>query len=182
MATGTITDTNRGASPHTPRPTKKQFLKPNQRKSEMEMQTQTKTQTIFQEVGEVMRETFGEPIHMYTREQAIDDGVLVDVTETATEAGFRVPVAMTRTAWADCVEWSDADSKRQTHQDEAGRLWDVLWMAMVAARRGSGRQSLQFQFYRVPRGGRGTRPRLVELVAHIGAGEPVITIMQPGED
>lgn len=144
----------------------------------MEMQTQTQTLSM-------MRETFGEPIHTYTREQAIDDGMLVDVTETATEAGFRIPVAMTRAAWADCVEWSDVDSKRQTHQNEAGRLWDVLWMAMNAARRGGGRQSLQFQFYRVPRGGRGTRPRLVELVAHIGAGdlgEPVITIMQPNED
>lgn len=132
-----------------------------------------------------LAEIFGEPIHTYTREQAIDDGVLVDVSVIATEAGFRVPVAMTRAAWADCVEWSDVDSKRQTYQDEAGRLWDVLWMAMNAARRGAGRQSLQFQFYRVPRGGRGTRPRLVELVASVGAGdqgEPVITIMLPGED
>jgi hypothetical protein len=151
----------------------------------MEMQTQTQTQTLFQEVSAMMRETFGEPIHTYTREQAIDDGLLVDVTETAAEAGFRIPVAMTRAAWADCVEWSETDSKRQTYQDEAGRLWDVLWMAMNAARRGGGRQSLQFQLYRVPRGGRGTRPRLVELVASIGPGglgEPVITIMQPGED
>jgi hypothetical protein len=151
----------------------------------MEMQTQTQTQTLFQEVSAMMRETFGEPIHTYTREQAIDDGLLVDVTETAAEAGFRIPVAMTRAAWADCVEWSETDSKRQTYQDEAGRLWDVLWMAMNAARRGGGRQSLQFQFYRVPRGGRGTRPRLVELVASIGPGdldEPVVTIMQPNED
>lgn len=152
----------------------------------MEMQTQTQTQTLFQEVNAAMNKIFGEPIHTYTREQAIDDGLLVDVSETAKEAGFRFPVAITRAAFADCVEWSDVDSKRQTHQDEAGRLWDVLWMAMIAARRGGDRQTLQFQLYRVPRGGRGTRPRLVELVAHIGAGdlggEPVITIMLPGED
>lgn len=136
-------------------------------------------------VRQGLAEIFGEPIHKYTRAQAIDDGMLVDVSEVAKEAGFRTPVAMTCAAWADCVEWSDTDSKRQTYQDEAGRLWDVLWMAMNAARRGGGRQSLQFQIYRVPRGGRGTRPRLVELVAHIGAGdlgEPVITIMQPNED
>lgn len=136
-------------------------------------------------VQQGLAEIFGEPIHTCTRAQAIDDGGLVDVTETAREAGFRIPVAMTRGAWADCVEWSETDSKRQTYQDEAGRLWDVLWMAMNAARRGGGRQSLQFKIYRVPRGGRGTRPRLAELVAHIGAGdlgEPVITIMQPNED
>lgn len=136
-------------------------------------------------VRQGLAEIFGEPIHTYTREQAIGDGMLVDVSETAKEAGFTIPVAMTRAAWLDCVEWSDTDSKRQTHQDEAGRLWDVLSMALHAARRGGGRQSLQFQFYRVPRGGRGTRPRLVELVAHIGAGdlgEPVITLLLPGED
>jgi hypothetical protein len=36
-------------------------------------------------------------IHMYTREQAIADGQLVDVSETpeAKEAGFRIPVCLT---------------------------------------------------------------------------------------
>lgn len=192
MATGTITDTNRGASPHTPRPTKKQAE--NQRRSEMKTTTLNPASDFLRNldpdnlppvVQQGLAEIFGEPIHTYTRAQAIDDGGLVDVTETAREAGFRIPVAMTRAAWADCVEWSETDSKRQTYQDEAGRLWDVLWMAMNAARRSGGRQSLQFKIYRVPRGGRGTRPRLAELVAHIGAGdlgEPVITIMQPNED
>lgn len=39
--------------------------------------------------------------------------------------------------------------------------------------------------YRVPRGGRGKRARLVTLKLHIGPsdqGEPVVTIMQPNED
>lgn len=132
----------------------------------------------------VVEEIFGEPISIYTRRQALDDGVLVDVSELAKEAGFRFPVALTRAAWGDCVEWSEADSKRQTYQNEAGRLWDVLWMASVAARRNSGSE-LRFQLYRVPRGGRGVRPRLVTLVMLCGPGdegEPVITIMLPGED
>lgn len=30
-------------------------------------------------------------VHAYTRAEAIEDGVLVDVSETAREAGFRVP-------------------------------------------------------------------------------------------
>jgi hypothetical protein len=47
---------------------------------------------------------WGEPIHVYTRAQAIADGTLVDLT-TATDdkgqrlceqAGFKVPVAITR--------------------------------------------------------------------------------------
>lgn len=132
-----------------------------------------------------MNEIFGEVIYSYTRKQAIEDGQLICVTEVAKEAGFRIPVAITRAAWVDCVEWNETDSRRQTYQDEAGRLWDVLWMAMNAARRGAGTQRLVFAFYRVPRGGRGVRSRLVKLVAHIGPGDdgdPVITISLPGED
>lgn len=132
-----------------------------------------------------MNESFGEMIYSYTRKQAIEDGHLIDVSELASEAGFRVPVAVTRAAWADCVEWGEADSSSQTYQDETGRLWDVLWMAMNAARRGAGAQRLVFQLYRVPRGGRAVRPRLVKLVLHIGpgdSGEPVITILLSGED
>ena len=130
------------------------------------------------------RSVFGEAISTYTRAQAIEDGVLVDVSSMAKEAGFKFPVAITRAAWADCVEWSNEDNKRQTYQDEAERLWDVLYMASVAARRSSG-SDLRFQLYRVPRGGRGVRSRLVVLQMHCGPGdegEPVITIGLPGED
>lgn len=136
-------------------------------------------------VAPALAEIFGEPIHTYTRAQAIADGVLIDVTETAREAGFRLPVALTRAAWADCVEWTDADSLRQTHQDEAGRLWDVLWMTLVCSRIAPGKSRALVGLHRVPRGGRGTRPRAARLVAQIGPGddgEPVLTIMQPDED
>lgn len=128
---------------------------------------------------------FGEAIYRYTRAQALADGVLIDVTETAQEAGFRLPVALTSAAWHQTVEWTDADSRRQTPQDEAGRLWDVLWMAYLAARRASGSCRVQFQLLAVPRGGAARRPRLMVLTMQIGAGdggEPVITIMLPNED
>lgn len=129
------------------------------------------------------QELFGEPIYSYSRSQAIEDGMLADISSTATRAGFSCPVAITRAAWEDCVEWSEADSKRQTHQDEAGRLWDVVWMAGQAARRG-GMETL-FQLYRVPRGGHGCRPRLTTLKMLAGPGdqgELVITILMPNED
>ena len=35
--------------------------------------------------------------------EALEDGVLVDVTKTAKEAGFRIPVAITRATWAEDV-------------------------------------------------------------------------------
>ncbi len=128
---------------------------------------------------------FGAPISAYTREQAIEDGVLVDVSTAAREAGFSVPIALTRAAWEECVAWTDADSRRQTTQDEAGRLWDVLWMARIPAQRAGGRSALRYQLYRVPRGGRGVTPRLTTLKMVCGPGdqgEPVITIMLPDED
>jgi len=130
-----------------------------------------------------LAEFFGEPISKYTRLQAIDDGVLIDVSQMAMEAGFVTPVALTRAAWEDCVAWSDADNQRQTYQDEGGRLWDLLYTASLAARRGG--QEIRYQFYRVPRGGKGIKPRLVALKAICGTGddgEPVVTIMRPEED
>jgi len=35
----------------------------------------------------------------YTRDQAIEDGFLVDVSDMAREAGFKWPVAVTRRVW-----------------------------------------------------------------------------------
>jgi hypothetical protein len=129
--------------------------------------------------------TAADIIYTYSREQALEDGLLVDVSDTAREAGFTVPVAITRAAWADCVEWNkETDSRKDTIQDEAGRLWDVVYMARLAARgRGENPRRL-FDLYRVPVVGRGVRPRRVTLALHIGpgdCGEPVVTIMLPSE-
>ncbi|WP_199821072.1 DUF6573 family protein [Streptomyces fulvoviolaceus] len=84
------------------------------------------------------------------------------------------------------MAWSDRDSNRQTPQDERGRLWDVLFMSRAAIRRsGGGGGEVTVDLRRVPRNGRDRQARRVQLVCAIGPGdhgEPVITIMQPGED
>jgi hypothetical protein len=128
-----------------------------------------------------MREQF-EIIFAYSRAQAIADGVLVDVSETAREAGFRVPVVLTSGVWGECVAWGD---REPGIQDEAGRLWDVLWLAAHAARgaRNSGADRTTFELMVVPRGGR--RPERKSLVLHVGPGdlgEAVMTLMLPNED
>jgi hypothetical protein len=52
-----------------------------------------------------LTEFFGEPLSVYTRDQAVKDGVLVDVTAWASSGpngmmgGFRVPVAVTKALW-----------------------------------------------------------------------------------
>lgn len=129
---------------------------------------------------------FGNVISTYTRAQAIEDGVLVDAGTMAKEAGFKWPVVLTSAAWADCVAWTDDDSQKQVHQDQSGRLWDVLYMAShgIRTRKDSG-DRLLFQLYRVSRDGFSTGSVLVTLKLIIGpgdAGEPVITILLPEED
>lgn len=107
--------------------------------------------------------------------------MLVDVNVLAREAGFRVPVALRSTVWADCAAWTDPDSGR----GESGRLWDVLWLGALAAKRARGAQRIAFELLRVLRGSPGTQPRPVVLNLHIGLGdnaEPVITVLMPDEN
>ena len=129
---------------------------------------------------------FGEVISVYTRAQALADGVLIDAGPMSREAGFCWPVAITAGAWAACVVWDDADSERQTLQDLSGRLWDVLFMAAYAARANANAGSeLLFELYRVPRDGEATEAELTTLKLVFGPGddgEPVMTILLPNED
>lgn len=119
-------------------------------------------------------------IFAYTRAQALEDGVLIDVSETAREASFSYPVALTRAVWSKYVEVPEGVEG----QDEAGRLWDIVWMFRHAIRRNSDRSELRFQLH-VRNDNRDGTPPLVELKAVCGPGDdgsPCITVMLPEED
>lgn len=132
--------------------------------------------------------TADDVISAYSRAQAIEDGMLADVSATAREAGLTFPVALTQAAWMDCVHWTDdLDRRKGTVQDEDGRLWDVLWMLRTAIKRSraNDRSEIRFGLHRVPTEGRGRKARPVMLKALCGPGdngEPVITIMMLDED
>lgn len=122
-----------------------------------------------------------EIIHSYTRAQAIADGALFNLTVTAEEAGFRVPVAITSAAWAEAIAWDQDDYS----QDEAGRMWDVLTMARFACAASGEEQRRDYAMVRVPNAKGAEAPEEITLSLHIGGGdhgEPVITIMLPSED
>jgi hypothetical protein len=125
-------------------------------------------------------------IHSYNRTQALADGALIDVTETACNIGFIAPVAISRAAWADCVQWSaETQSRKISLQNEPGRLSTVLSLALHACRRDSDSQRKIFKIFRVPTEGVSGRARRVELAIHISQGsdaEPAITITLPSED
>ena len=129
-----------------------------------------------------MHEFFGEPIHTYSRAEALEDGVLVDVTQAASEAGFVFPVAITAGVWADV---NDIPEAKQGIQDVDGRLWDLLFSAAQRCKKSSGKRSdeedgLPFDLIMHI----GAAPYYHAKV-HLGPGdemEPVITIMKPNED
>ena len=126
-------------------------------------------------------EPFGPVIYSYTRAQAVADGVQVEVNQTAREAGITFPVFITRSVFDSFV----AVPPGVTGQDEAGRLWDVLWMLRFAIRKARpGADRLPFALY-VRNDNH--RPRLVKLVATCGPldiddPKPAITVMMPDED
>jgi hypothetical protein len=123
---------------------------------------------------------FGPLIHCVTRRDLIEAGQLVEAPEKdCREAGFTVPVALTREVWGSYVEVP----KGVTLQSEAGRLWDILYMLRLAiARNRSEPDTLLYSLY-VRNDNHAPRP--VQLKAVIGpddAGEPVITILLPDQD
>lgn len=118
-------------------------------------------------------------IASYSRAEAIADGTLVDVTETAREAGIRHPTALTREVWEAYVALSPAAI--EAGNDERGRLWDILWMFRCAAVC-SDASELRFELYVVTDS---IEPALVTLKAICDPGDdasPVITILLPDED
>ena len=139
---------------------------------------------MSQSTDQVAKENiFGDIIYSYTRVQAIDDGVLIDATAMAKEAGFKWPLALTAAAWSGCVAWNDADNEHQVYQDQSGRLWDVLFMASYAVRTASiAEQQMRFDLQCIPRDGCSTTSQRLTLKLILGPGdngEPVITIMLP---
>jgi hypothetical protein len=137
------------------------------------------------------KEAFGmedwEVIDCYTRQQAIADGVLVDVTVTAKEAGFRCPVALSHAVWCECV----AVPAGVEGQDEVGRLWDVLTMLRFAILRRPAvsvqpvhRRELAFSLH-VRKDNHDGEPPVVRLKAVSGPdddGGICLTVLLPEED
>jgi hypothetical protein len=124
-------------------------------------------------------------IHVYSRKQAVADGVQIDVTDTARKAGFRYPVFLTHSVWERYVSVPET----VTCQSVDGRLWDVLIMLHYATLKNTkGRDDGELLFrLNVRNSDRASKPSLVTLKAQCAALDfddprPCITIMLPDED
>lgn len=122
-----------------------------------------------------------EVIHRYTRKQAIEDGVLVDLSEWAREVGFKIPVACTAAVWHEYVV--PPEGTRELGQSERGRGHDLVWMCYVAIRRAEpGAPALHFDVLFLGADRRQHEVRLQVVCGPGDDGEPVITILKLDED
>lgn len=116
---------------------------------------------------------FGELIYSYTRAQAIEDGVLVDLSQAdSIRQHWKHPFACTSAVWA-IIEAALQDPSK----DISGICHDISTMAKLAL--SSARHQDQVNFSVIV----GNRTHGMKL--HIGPGdttEPVLTLMLPTED
>jgi hypothetical protein len=120
-------------------------------------------------------------IYSYSRSDALADGVLIDVSDIAREAGFTLPVAVSDNLYHSYIMPSLELAKEG--QSPSGRLWDTLNVLRYAikASPATDRLSLSVLFTMSPN----TDPIPVELLAVCGpgdSGEPVVTVMFPGDE
>jgi hypothetical protein len=125
-------------------------------------------------------------IFSYTRKQALEDGVLVDLTAWARETGFKYEVACTAAVWHDYIV--PPAKMRPWGQSERGRAHDVLIMLLFAIRRRktpAPTEGPDILFYEVLFQQDPEKTVTAKLKAHCGPGddgEPVLTILLEHED
>ena len=116
-----------------------------------------------------------EVISAYSRRDALEDGVLVDLSDLAREAGFKYPLAVTQGVWAVL---NPTKALEAAGQDMTGRAWDMLTILRYAIKSAACLDEVRFAplFLREP----GQKVESVEMRAKCGPGddaEPVITVM-----
>jgi hypothetical protein len=137
-----------------------------------------------------VREAAGNPfadapvIFSYSRKQAIEDGVLIDLTEWAKETGFRIPLACTSAVWHEYIV--PPKGTRELGQSERGRAHDVLWLLYTTIRaskpKGDTDDHIFFRVVFLQAPHRQEPPKLKAICGPGDQGEPVLTIMKPDED
>lgn len=121
-------------------------------------------------------------IHSCTCAQALANGILIDVTETGKEVGFKLPVAITEVLQN---RLTTTKAEASIGQDYDSRLWDVLWVAAFTVQLADpGTNTVTFTVVQQEVDAKSGRPQNIELhlqaVCGPGlAGKSVITIGCP---
>ncbi len=122
-----------------------------------------------------------EYVSIYTRYQAIQDGVLVELDQKlAQEAGIKLHVACTAALWAII---NPSEKLKKLGQSVTGRLWDLFSMFRLAVRVRPNSDLLLFKCLFLQE--RKRKPTCFVIKAVLGPdddGNPCITFMLPDED
>jgi hypothetical protein len=126
-----------------------------------------------------MNELFGEVISSYSRKQALEDEVLVDLNQfiPVPESGYKYPVACTAAVWG-IIE--SAVNNKKYGNDYQGVIWDILQMSRNCPTK-KWPSGCLFQVVIIGAGPK----RIFTFKIECGPGdqgEPVLTIMLPEED
>ena len=121
---------------------------------------------------------------LLSRRDRLARGELVDVSPFARTAGFRVPVALTRDAWAAGIDISgDRPPVERSGQAVRQRAVEMLSHALQAVRRASDSDTVQFKLYRPTSNCEGKAIGRLAIRDHFlvrcepgDLGEPVVTI------
>jgi len=120
-------------------------------------------------MSQSVSKVFGEVIFAYTRQNAIEDGVLVDVSAIARTAGFKLPCVFTAALFADVEEFASDNPEL-----DVKRAIRKTCRSAVETIRHSGASGADVYF--TPSGARG---EVRCNVGHGDNGEAVITIGYP---
>jgi hypothetical protein len=122
-----------------------------------------------------------ELISVYSRADALRDGVLRDLSDLTRPSGFRIPVAATEAVFTSYLDPSP--DLIAAGQSLTGRTWDLLQVLLFAISVYPDRSEILFKvlFLMSP----ASSPVPIELKAICGPGDdasPVLTILLPSED
>jgi len=119
-------------------------------------------------------------ISSYTRQEAIDDGTLINITDITKQRGFKFPVCITSRLYA-CLE---SIPKKYSLETVRGRINDILDMLIFKIQISKEKASDIIYFQVIIHDSRNSKtPK--RLYSRCSAGdnmEPVITIMFEDED
>lgn len=114
-------------------------------------------------------------IYSYSRKQAIEDGVLIDITSEAKEIGFKIHTVVTSNLFYRYIV--PKDNIAAEGQSTTGRLHDLIVLALFAAKSSMNTDQVKFPVSFLMDD---DKKETVEVIAHIGPGdrgEPVLTLM-----
>lgn len=120
-------------------------------------------------------------IFSFSRAQAISEEILINVTAQAREAGFKLHTVVTDNLFHSYI--TPPAGLEGEGQSIEGRLHDVFFVLLAAIRSAKAATDyveIEVLFLMEP--GRQEKVKVVAVIGPGDEGEPVLTIMLPGDD